>query len=227
MAFDGNNFKIISPVSRDYEGGQIFSYTTSDDNMSTVITSGYFDDVARDVSSGDLILVNAADTFSIIKFTSDGGTMTTEDFTATADGDSVLAPSGTMTLGGTGNTNNNDLRLNFESSADDIFITSTTGVDVLVFQQMAMRMQATRDNWEEAIECQLTVGDGDKTSQQQGIAVKVISNDTGSTVGSLYGIHVNNWRNSAGNSYDPGRKEMHSVRKQISAELRQIGRAHV
>lgn len=67
------------------------------------------------------------------------GTFTALSFISTGGSDSILTGSGSMDVGGTGNTNNEKLHWNFESVANTVTVTSTTGVTVTNFSSIALQ----------------------------------------------------------------------------------------
>jgi len=79
MAFDRKKWNPIGGQSKKGTAPQMFSYSTTD-SQATVRASGYMNDVAQDVSVGDIIFVNA----------STGGTLTASIHTVVSNASNVV-----------------------------------------------------------------------------------------------------------------------------------------
>src|SRR3990167_2288569 len=92
--------------------------------------------VASDTfNNGDVIKANTIGTHTYETDNTGTGLGTNLSSTTT----DILSNTGTIVLGGTGNTNNEKLTWNYESTANEIAVTTTTGVTILDFSAFTIK----------------------------------------------------------------------------------------
>ena len=120
------------------------------------VTDSYVDnlEVTYGISTATMTATGAV---SVGSLSTSSGTITSlyaDDITAvygvdaaTMTATSLLSDSGTLTVGGTGNTNNENMTLDFETTADQVDFASGTGVTTIVdnFQEKDIKATSATD----------------------------------------------------------------------------------
>ncbi|NJO00340.1 MAG: hypothetical protein HC880_00490 [Bacteroidia bacterium] len=118
------------------------------DSGSDIVTSGTFNVVGNlaltDVSGVATLAISDAYVLNSGGDTLTGDYVVTGDLSATkhpltGSNDSILAGTGSIIIGGTGNTNNEKLHLDFEVTSNAVVVTSTTGVSTINFSSIALQ----------------------------------------------------------------------------------------